>query len=167
MDYHIAIRDVAEQPIVSIRGRGTTTDLTAHLGRSFEEIYARLAVLGVGPAGPPVVIYHAFGPDEIDAEVCVPLGTPVRATGRVVARTLPAATVAWTLHVGPYDDLGAAHDAVTDWVRDRGHVAAGPPRELYLNGPDEGIAPAAYRTEIEMPIVAAPAAVARGRGARS
>jgi effector-binding domain-containing protein len=153
--------------IVSIRDRGATADLPAIIGRSFEELYGRLAVLGVGPAGPPFVIYHAFGPDEIDAEVCVPLREPVRADLRVVARTLPAATVAWTLHVGPYDDLATAHDAVADWARDRGHVAAGPPRELYLNGPDEGIAPAAYRTEIEMPIVAAPAAVARVRSARS
>ncbi len=68
-------------------------------------------------------------------------------------------TVARTLHVGPYEALGGAYDAVTDWIRGRGFELAGPMRERYLNGPGDNVTPAEYRTEVEIPVVAAAASV--------
>ena len=67
-------------------------------------------------------------------------------------------TVARTLHVGPYEDLGAAYRALTEWIDRNGLEAAGPVQERYLNGPGDGATPAEYRTEVEIPVV--PGAVA-------
>ena len=159
MEYQIALLELETQPIISIRGRHAQTEIPSFLGRSFGLLFGHLKLLGVDPAGPPFVIYHAFGPAGMDAEVCVPVASTVSAAGGVEGRILPAMTVARTLHVGPYEDLGGAYDAVTDWIRGRGFELAGPMRERYLNGPGDNITPAEYQTEVEIPVVAAAASV--------
>jgi effector-binding domain-containing protein len=159
MDYPIAVQDLEAQPIISIRGRHSQAEIPAFLGRSFGLLFGHLKLLGVEPAGPPFVIYHAFGPVGIDAEVCVPVATVVSAAGGVQARVLPSMTVAGTLHIGPYEALGAAYDAIQDWTRGHGFEAAGPMRERYLNGPGDNVSPAEYRTEVEVPVAAALAPV--------
>jgi effector-binding domain-containing protein len=64
-------------------------------------------------------------------EVGVELTQPCPLTGRVVASSLPTGTVAKTVHWGPYDGLGAAHDAVIRWCRAGGRQRAGPRWEVY------------------------------------
>jgi effector-binding domain-containing protein len=159
MDYVIVTRELSQQPIVSIRDRRGEQDLPGFLGEAFGELLGRLGLLGVKPAGDPFVIYHDFGPEGVDAEVAVPVAQAVSATGRINARELPAVTVARTLHVGPYDDLEAAHAALTEWIRSNGFEAAGPVQERYLDGPGNQVSPALYRTEVEIPIVTAAVAV--------
>lgn len=158
MDYVISTRESGPQPIVSMRDRRPTRELPAFLGESFGQLFGRLGLLGVVPAGPPFVIYHEFGPDDIDAEVCVPVAQAVTATGKVRSRIVPAATVVQTLHVGRYEDLKAAYAALTDWISRNEFEAAGPVQERYLNAPGDQVSPEEYRTEVEIPIV--PAAVA-------
>jgi effector-binding domain-containing protein len=158
MDYDITTRELPAQPIVSIRERRPTEEIGALLGRSFGDLFRRLALLGAAPMGPPFVIYHEFAADGIDAEVCVPVGSLVAASGHIQARTLPEMTVASTLHVGPYEECDAAYAALNEWISRTGHEAAGPLLERYLNGPGDVTSPAEYRTQVEVPI--APVAVA-------
>jgi effector-binding domain-containing protein len=159
MDYVITTHDASELSIVSIRDRCPTGGIPGFLGGAFRELFGRLQLLGVTPAGDPFVIYHEFGPDGVDAEVCVPVAGHVSASGTVKARRLPARTVARTIHVGPYENLGAAYAALTNWIGNKGFESAGPIRERYLNGPTDQVSPAEYRTEIEIPIVMVPVAV--------
>ena len=56
------------------------------------------------------------------------------------------------MHVGPYPDVGGAYQALMGWIQAHGHETAGPPREIYLNGPDEVSDPAQLRTEVLWPI---------------
>jgi effector-binding domain-containing protein len=153
VDYQFVVRELAPQSIISIRDRHRESELPAFLGWAFGDLFSHLEVLGVDPAGPPFVIYHAFGPGGIDAEVCVPVTQPVSVSGRSESRELPAMTVAQTLHVGPYEDLEAAYTAINDWIAKEGFEPAGPVQERYLNGPGDAALPADYRTEIEIPIV--------------
>jgi effector-binding domain-containing protein len=155
MDYDFTIREVPAQPIISIRGRFAPAEISSFLGRCFADLYGRVGLLGVAAAGHPFVIYHELGGTEIDAEVCVPLVSEISAHGRIESRVLEPATVAQTLHIGPYDELGVAYEALDAWVREHDFEVAGPVRERYLNGPDAAGSPAGYRTEIEMPIVSA------------
>ncbi len=158
MEYVIATRELAAQAVLSIRDRQAASDVPAFLSGAFGELFGRLGLLGVPPAGHPFVIYHAFGPADMDAEVCVPIAQAASATGRIQSRELPAMTVARTLHVGPYEGLGATYRALTEWIERNGLGAAGPVQERYLNGPGDGVGPAEYRTEVEITIV--PSAVA-------
>jgi effector-binding domain-containing protein len=154
MTYDIATFKVPAEALVSIRERIAPSGISAFVGRSFDELYSHLRLLGVAPSGAPFVLYHEFDPAVIDMEACLPVAGEVVAKGRITSYVLPAATVARTLHVGAYDDLHIAHEALTRWVGQQGLEAAGPVRERYLNAPGE-VPPSAYRTIIEMPVVPA------------
>jgi effector-binding domain-containing protein len=159
MEYDVRIIEIGEQPVISIRDRRAETDFPEFIVASMGDLFRRLDTLGVPPGGEPFVVYHEFGPHGIDAEVCVPVGGPIEPTERIQFAVLPAMTVARTLHVGPYEALGEAYRAVANWIAEHGFEGAGPMRERYLNAPDEVSSPAEYRTEVETPVVAAPAAV--------
>ncbi len=154
MDYQFSIHEIDPQPIASIRQRHATGEMPEFLGHTFDILFVRLGQLGIPSAGPPFVIYHEFGPDTIDAEVCVPIDEVVASSDSFMSRELPAVTVVRTLHVGPYEGLAAAYEAMTDWIRAHGTEAVGPVRERYLHGPGDGVVPTAYRTELEMPVIA-------------
>lgn len=50
--------------------------------------------------------------------------------------TLPAATVAYAVYVGSYDDFGVVgqvHEALHRWIAERGLKVIGPSREFYLH----------------------------------
>lgn len=155
MTYDFSLHEVPDQSIVSIRDRMAASDLPAFIGAAFGELYGHLPLLGVPPAGEPFVLYHAFGPDGIDAEACVPYIGDIATSGRITARVLPGGVVAEVLHVGPYDELHFAHAALSGWVAQHGFEPAGPVRERYLNEPGPDVPPAAYRTVIQIPIVEA------------
>lgn len=152
MTYDISTRELPDRPIVSIRDRIAPSELPDFIGRSFRDLYRHLGLLGVMPGGEPLVVYHAFGPEVIDAEVCVPTATPVVATGRIVAGVLKGGLVAETLHVGPYEEMHPAYAALTEWIIGHDFDTAGPVRERYLNAPGEDVPPFALRTIVEMPI---------------
>jgi effector-binding domain-containing protein len=153
MGHHIATHHVEPQAIVSIRDRRPLARLPGFIKTAIPEILGRLRILGATPAGPPFVIYHEFGSQGIDAEVSVPVVRQVMATGRIRSRVLPAMTLARTVHVGPYEQLGDAYAALTDWIKGHGFEVAGPVEERYLNGPGDHVPSSEYQTEIEMPIV--------------
>jgi effector-binding domain-containing protein len=155
MDYQFTIQEMAPQPIVSIRERHLATDMPWFIGQTFGVLFGRLDELGIRPAAPPFVIYHEFGKDTIDAEVCVPVEAVVVGGDVFEWRELPATTVVRTLHIGPYTELGGAYEAITGWLDMHETRSIGPVRERYLNGPGDGVEPAAYATEVEMPILPA------------
>ena len=152
MRYEIETRVVAEQPTAIIRGHVSEESIGAWLAGAYAEVFGCLADAGVAPAGPPFVRY-TFVPDGFDVEAGVPVGSPVLVVGRVEASSLPAGRVATTLHVGPYQDLAAAHDAVEAWIREHGFEPAGPHWEFYLSEPT--VAPEDQRTEVVEPYRAA------------
>lgn len=152
MSYDINQHDLRPQPVISIRERIEQENLPTFFGRAFSELYAHLGRHGVPPRGEPFVIYHAFGPDGMDTEVCVPVPTVMPVTDRIGYRELPAVAVVDTLHVGPYEGLGQAYQALADWMEDHGFEAAGPVRERYLNEPGPDVPPATYRTVVQIPV---------------
>jgi effector-binding domain-containing protein len=71
--------------------------------------------------------------------------------GQVVAATLPGGSIASTVHVGPYEDLPAAYDAVYTWITEHGGQPAGDMWEVYETDPDEHPDPSTWRTRVFVP----------------
>ena len=69
--------------------------------------------------------------DVPNVEVGVLLDQPCPLTGRVRAAALPAGTAATTVHRGPFQDVGQAHDAVVGWCAAHGHRLRGIRWEIY------------------------------------
>jgi effector-binding domain-containing protein len=81
----------------------------------------------------------------MNIEVGVEISQPFTGDGRVVCSALPTGPAATTVHWGPYNKLGDAHDAVRDWVAKNGHTLAGASWELYGHWSDD---PAQLRTDV-------------------
>jgi effector-binding domain-containing protein len=154
MQYEVKLRDTVAQPMVSIRGHSSTANMPDFFGRAYAEIFGVLGPLGVRPNGTPVTIYHdpEINVDDVDLEVVVPVAEPVQGAGRVKGGTLPGGPVAYTLHVGPYENIHEAYKALAEWVQQNGREMAGPPRESYLVDPRQVKSPSELRTEVMWPI---------------
>jgi DNA-binding transcriptional MerR regulator len=154
MQYDVRVREDRAQPIVSLRDRTSLAQMASFWGSAYGEVFRAIAEQGARPAGPPFSIYHdpEFRDDDIDVEVGVPVDEAVVPGGRLVGRTLDGGPVAYTLHVGSYEEIGAAYRAVSGWIQAHGHTMSGAPREVYLVGPGQAPDPSGYRTEIVWPL---------------
>jgi effector-binding domain-containing protein len=103
--------------------------------------------------GPPFIVYWDIIDEETsgDIELCVPVAPGLSGSGEVEVKTLPAETVAVTVHHGPYSEIGPAYHTLTGWISEHGHEMTGPPREIYLNDPTE-VAESELLTRVEWPI---------------
>lgn len=162
MTYEFAIHEQPAVDVLSIRDQVPADTFPAFLGVAFPELFGHIGRHGVAVIGHPFVIYHAFGPAVIDAEVCVPYAGAAPTDARIRSRELAATTIVQTLHVGPYEALGEAYAALAEWVDDHGYASAGPVRERYLFGVSDTADPADYRTELDQPVSVVPASVGVG-----
>lgn len=66
-------------------------------------------------------------------------------------RVLPAAEVAVSMHVGPFDQLEGVYQAMFGWINSNGFRVTGPPREISHNDPAKYL-PEQYVTEVQIPV---------------
>lgn len=152
--YPVHIRQEAAQPVLTKRLHTSFEAMKQGLGTVFAELYGALNHQGLRPVGPPFVLYHSaeFNEDDLDYEPGIPTERLAVAPAGLSAYSLAAGPVLYTLHAGPYDTIERAYQAVTAWMQEHGHGAAGPPREVYLVGKGQVENPAEYRTELLWPI---------------
>ena len=112
MDYEIDARELAEQPTAVSSTTLAVRDIGPWLGSAYAAVASRLASEGAGPAGPPFARYRVLGGGRFDVEAGFPALKPIAPEGDVKASTLPAGPVAHTVHVGPYDAMEPAYDAL-------------------------------------------------------
>ncbi|MBM3696311.1 MAG: MerR family transcriptional regulator [Actinobacteria bacterium] len=152
-------QEVVVKAVSEVRGLGMREKVagTAAIGEFIGDGFAGLGMAGLAPAGPPLTIYHdpEFTPESIDVEmVCpVPAGVtgPVMTPGgrRLEMCSVPAGEVAVLVHVGPYETIGEAYQALAEWVGQHGYRVSGPPQEIYLTSPQD---PGPPVTEIRFPV---------------
>jgi effector-binding domain-containing protein len=136
-------------------------DLASAFDRYLPAVAGRVQELGGQMAGAPFGRYHAFGPDQVDVEIGIPIAAPVEGApalasmpaGEIGASELPGGPVARTIHRGSYDGLSAAHDALHEWIHEQPGVDdAEGPWEAYVDDPTTVEEPSELRTEITWPL---------------
>ena len=97
-------------------------------------------------AGRHVAIYWN---GDIQLEVGVEAEGPFVEQDPVVRSATPSGSVAFVTHFGPYNRLGAAHDAIRTWCEANGHRLAGPNWEIYGHWQEDwNNNPALIRTDV-------------------
>lgn len=136
----ITVKEVPSIEAVGVRKTIAIRDVESLFREAGRKLRSR-------PVGPPMTLYYdaEFDPENVDMEVLF----PVVARGE---RTLPAAKVAAVTHVGPYETISRTYAEIFAWVNQQVHNLAGPPRELYLVGPESCKSPEEFVTEIQIPI---------------
>jgi effector-binding domain-containing protein len=93
-----------------------------------------------------------FSEDAVDVEIAVPVAGSAPEGGRVNCRELPGVEqMACIIHQGGYETIGGTYGQLMTWVEANGYQAAGPVREVYLQGPESGEADT-YVTEVQLPV---------------
>ena len=147
----VEIRGLVPQPYLGKRFRAPTGDVGRGVQQGYAELFATLAASGITPVGPPFLIASQPQDGAMDIELGVPCAPPPVA-GALFAGTLPGGRAAVTTYRGPYDAIGPTYEALSGWIFANGHTMAGPPREVYLTGPEDVASPDQHVTELVWPI---------------
>ena len=143
--YHVHFEQLESIPLAVLRRQAHASELSRVVpeccGLVWNAVRAQHA-----KGGRHVAIYWD---GSIRLEVGVELEGPFAEDGQVVRSATPDGTVAWVTHLGPYNALGAAHDAIHDWAKAGNHRLAGPKWEIYGHWKKEWDAdPSQIRTDV-------------------
>ncbi len=127
------------------------TQLGPWLSRTYGAIAGLLAAGRAAPAGPPFARFHMLGGGLFEVEAGFPVSSPIEPRGDVQPSKLPGGQFAVTVHVGPYDQMEPAYQALASWVADHGGKLAGDAWEVFFSDPATEPDPATWRTEIVQP----------------
>jgi effector-binding domain-containing protein len=150
MSYRVELKLEPTQPALAIRARAAENDLPRLFVETYGALMAYLAELGEQPAGMPYAAYYGLDPEAMDVEIGFPVSKPLPGKGAIMPAELPGGQWAKALHVGPYDQLGQAHETVAAWIKAHGYEPAGPAYELYCSGPETP--PEAIQTWLMQPV---------------
>jgi effector-binding domain-containing protein len=137
MTYNCEILEKESQPVLSIRTRTAVENLPQVMGNAYRAIGELLGALGEQPAGPPFAAYFNMDMHNLDVEIGFPVFRKLDGKGEVVASEIPAGKFASCQFTGPYSEIRAAYQALTQWVVREGQEASGVSYEFYLNDPNQ------------------------------
>ena len=150
MEYQCELKEQAAQPALSVRTHAAVQDLPALFGKAYGAIMQYLAELGEQPVGMPFAAYYDMNMQNMDVEIGFPVGRPLAGKGEIQASEFPGGKLASVMHIGPYDQMGPAYDALTQWTKAQGYEATGVAYELFYSEPETP--PMEIRTEIMFPL---------------
>ena len=140
MSYKVELKDIGNQQTAVIRDKVARKEIDEHLAQLIPRVQEHLEQNGVQAAGRPFARYHNFGPVErvnVDLEVGIPVATAVegssldRGDAEVVPGELPGCQSAVIRYRGPYQEIGAAYDALQEWIQTHPYESDGTPWESY------------------------------------
>lgn len=149
--YEIHAEARETQPTAVARATLPVAEIGPWLGRTYGAIAGLLAARQAAPAGPPFARFHMLGSGRFEVEAGFPVNSPIEPAGDLQPSGLPGGQVAVTVHVGPYDQMEPAYQALASWVTDHGGNLAGDAWEVYFSDPATQPDPATWRTEIVQP----------------
>src|SRR5262249_9798280 len=123
--------------IAAVRRRTTFSELPRQIRGYYDIVYDAVRAGKLTKAGHNVAVYRNASARGVDVECGVQVPAKFADFGEVECRELPGGEAATTVHWGPYDRLGEAHDRVVAWVQASGRVLAGVGWELYGDWDDD------------------------------
>lgn len=148
------ITQTADQLTAFIRLTILRKEIRNVMGPGIGELMAVVAAQGIAPAGPWFSHHLRIDPDIFDFEIRVPVTSPVAAVGRVKPGKWPVTKVARTVYRGDYAGLCEAWGEFNDWIAAHGHRPGPDLWECYITGPESSPDAAAWRTELNRPLIA-------------
>jgi effector-binding domain-containing protein len=151
LTYQCQLFDRQAQPTLVIRTRTSVQMMPQVLGQAWGAIVQYAGRIGIQPSGPPFVAYHNMDMKDLDLEIGFPFVQQLTGKGEILAGEIPAGRAAGCLHVGPYNQVGAAYEALQKWMEACGYTPSGVAYEFYLNDPQSTPA-AELQTQVVFPL---------------
>jgi effector-binding domain-containing protein len=151
MEFSCTLEQKDAQPVLSIRTITNESALPELFGRSLGAVAQYLGELGEAPAGPPFAAYFNMDMQNLDTELGFPVSKALPGRGEIQSSEIPGGWQASLVYTGPYQGLGSAYQALTDFVQANGREATGMAIEFYFNSPMD-TPPEALQTLIVFPL---------------
>ncbi|MDA8321128.1 MAG: GyrI-like domain-containing protein [Actinomycetota bacterium] len=142
---------VTDQPTAVTIATLSVDEIGGWLASAYDAVAGVIAARQAEPAGPPFARFHRHEDGEFTVEAGFPVTTEIEAVGQVQPGELAGGMVATTIHLGPYEAMEPAYEAVLTWIAEHGCEPAGDAWEVYFSDPAEDPDPAHWRTEIVQP----------------
>ena len=118
MNYQLVTKTVSAQPLAAVRRRVLSRDIGRTWKPALDLVWEFLrSHEGLWAHGHNCFLY--YHPARRDAPMDIDFGVQVirafEGEGEVICTETPPGDVVMTTHVGGYDKLGAAHDAIHSW----------------------------------------------------
>ena len=150
LTYEVRTERLRTQLTAVVRGEIPAGQMSAWLPEAYAAVFDYLSRAGVPPVAPPFARLTFLG-DTVAIEAGVPVLAEVAGDGRIEPSSLPEGPAAITTHLGRYEDIEHALDAVTEWLTGRGLQPAGPHWEVYYTDPNAEPDPSRWRTDVVVP----------------
>jgi effector-binding domain-containing protein len=123
--------------------------------RIYQEIMEWLRQKQLKIVGPPLGWFYD-NPEEVPAhklrsDIGIPFKGEAKAESTIKIKEIPAQEVLYTVHKGPYREVGPAYTALFKYAKEKGYVPLGCPMEIYLNDPSK-VEESEFLTEVQQPI---------------
>lgn len=148
--YEMVEVELTQQPTLVVREKVAAGDIGQWMGAVYAEISNYMNEHVIQMAGPPFARYLLMeGVFEIEAGF--PILGPALVEGRLELSELPGGPVVMTTHMGPYEALPAAFQALEAWIAENGYEPTGPHWEVYFTDPVEEPDQSKWKTQVFMP----------------
>ena len=149
MNYQVEIKDIEPIRVAFIKYKGIVTEANKVFPSVFKSIQGKVN-------GSPFFCYYLMDQKTKigEMELCVPTSeTPIK--DGITIKEIPRIKAVCTTHVGSYETIQYAYEAVDRFARENSLILQPPFREVFIKGPGMIIKgnPEKYITEILFPII--------------
>src|SRR5262245_12734684 len=118
MAYEIRVEHVEPRTSATVRSRATTPALPAVIPAARGEVWTFVRPAVIEHPGRHLAVYREGDAAQLDVEIGVEVADSFTGDGTVSCSATPAGPVATTVHIGPDDRLGEAHEGIALRCRD-------------------------------------------------
>lgn len=151
--YDVVVKKVEPMLVVGIRD---VVPNYQSMGELWGELAQAVQAQGIQPIGPSIAKYFddSYKESDVDVEAMFPVASgSVPEDSRATVHELEAIEeMAVIVRHGDYSDFTEQYQQLMTWITDNGYEIAGYNREIYLQGPESGVDPSDYVTEIQFPV---------------
>ena len=152
MAYEILTANLPASEAVAIRKTLPMSELQDFFNTAFLDLSTVIREAGASSIGPPFVRYYSVKPEAADVEAVMSCDKPVQVSGRIKPLHLDAGQAAIVRHVGRYDKMKPAYEAIAQWMSHHGKHPTEAPREVYVTTALEVPDPSEWVTLVEQPM---------------
>jgi len=147
MDYQVEIKEIEAVRVAYMTHKGLVTEASELFSIVFESINHNIN-------GLPFYIYHEMNPQTFQGVVDVCEATAEEPNNPAVkTKILPSIKVLSVKHIGPYDTVYLAYQAIQKYATENGFTLTDSNREIFVKGPNLEENPQKYITEIVVPFI--------------
>jgi effector-binding domain-containing protein len=133
MKYDVVVETAQAELVAAVRAKVAISGIARAWKPALDQVWAFLRENGGLRPGHNLFLYHHAERrnEAMNIDFGVQVARPFEREGNVRCVETPAGEVARTVHVGPYDQLGNAHNAIHAWCATHNRKIARASWEIY------------------------------------